>query len=163
MTTGNATVVRRIVERIWNQGDLTLADHLFDPAYVNHGGLIPDLVCGPEAIKISVAMYRAAFPGLHIAIDRLVTDGDMVELGWAAHALSRAGFLDAGHGNHGETLTGTTRSRLRDGQIVESWTTWARERARRRLAPETDPGRETVADVPSTSADGEQDGPGWDA
>jgi len=43
----NAELVRRAVEEIWNQGDLTLADVLFAPSYVNHGGLIPDLVCGP--------------------------------------------------------------------------------------------------------------------
>jgi len=39
-----------------------VADEVFSPDYTNHGGLIPDLVRGPEAIKISVALYRIAFP-----------------------------------------------------------------------------------------------------
>jgi SnoaL-like polyketide cyclase len=129
----NAGVLRQAVERIWNCGDLTMADLLFDLTYVNHGGLIIDLVTGPEAIKTSVALYRTAFPDLHITIDRLVPDGEMVDLDWAAHALSDAYSLDAGHGSHGETLTGTTRSRLCNGQIVESWTTWDGEDALRRL------------------------------
>ena len=159
----NAGVVRQAVERIWNCGDVHVADLLFDPTYLNHGGLIIDLVNGPEAIKMSVTFYRTAFPGLHITIDRLETDGDMVELDWAAHARSDAHALDAGHGSHGEGLSGTTSSRLCHGQIVESWTSWDRDGTLRRLAPDTDPGWEIDADVSSTSADGRQDGAGWDA
>src|SRR5438874_1746416 len=48
----NAAVVRRAIDEIWNLGKPDLADLLFAPDYVNHGGLIPDLVRGPEAIKI---------------------------------------------------------------------------------------------------------------
>lgn len=130
----NATVVRRAVEHVWNRGDLTLADNLFGPTYINHGGLITDLVPGPEAIKMSVSLYRLAFPGLSISIDHLVTDGDVVDLGWAAH--SNSGDDSAGRraDHDSEGLTGSTRSRLVDGQIVESWTTWDREDALRRLA-----------------------------
>src|SRR5919206_5003434 len=84
MTRDNAAVVRRVVERIWNRGDLPLADHLFSTTYVNHGGLIPDIVRGPEAIKVSVALYRAAFPRLFISIDGLEEDGEMVDVRWAA-------------------------------------------------------------------------------
>lgn len=48
---GNTGVVRRAVEQIWNHADLAVGDVLFAPRYVNSGGLIPDLVSGPEAIK----------------------------------------------------------------------------------------------------------------
>ena len=47
------TLVRRAVEAIWNRGDLDVADELFAPGFVNHNGLITDLVSGSEAIKIS--------------------------------------------------------------------------------------------------------------
>jgi SnoaL-like polyketide cyclase len=142
----NAGVVRQAVERIWNGGDLRVADLLFDLAYVNHGGLIIDLVHGPEAIKISVALYRTAFPNMHITIDRLVPDGEMVDLDWAAHARSDAHTLDAGDGSQEETLTGTTRSRLCHGQIAESWTTWDSENALRRLRQGSETRLETKVD-----------------
>lgn len=58
----NEALVRRGIDAIWNRGELVVADELFGPDYVNHDGLIPDLVHGPEAIKISVALYRVAFP-----------------------------------------------------------------------------------------------------
>jgi predicted SnoaL-like aldol condensation-catalyzing enzyme len=113
----NAALVQRVVDEIWNAGNLELADGLFAPTYVNHGGLIPDLVQGPEGIKFSVAFYRAAFPGLHVAIDRLDVDKDAVTLCWTAREQTAA---DATRG----TLTGETRSVVVDGQILESWTSW---------------------------------------
>ena len=52
MASANETLVRRAIEAIWNRGDLDVADELFAPGFVNHNGLITDLVFGPEAIKI---------------------------------------------------------------------------------------------------------------
>ena len=113
----SATLVQRVVDEIWNAGNLELADELFAPTYINHGGLIPDLVQGPEGIKFSVAFYRAAFPGLHVAVDDLAVDKDAVILRWTA-AGQAAGDATTG------TLTGVTRSHVVDGRVVESWTTW---------------------------------------
>jgi SnoaL-like polyketide cyclase len=133
MENRNAAIVRRAVETIWNRGELDLADHLFSAAYVNHGGLIPDLVRGPEAVKISAALFRTAFPALHVTIEDLAADGDTVDIRWSAdgHASAvpaRERQADA----HGK-LCGSTLSSLAGGQIVESWTDWDHEKALRRL------------------------------
>jgi hypothetical protein len=122
----SATLVQRVVDEIWNAGNLELADELFAPTYINHGGLIPDLVQGPEGIKFSVAFYRAAFPGLHVAVDDLAVDKDAVILRWTA-AGQAAGDSTTG------TLTGVTRSQVVDGRVVESWTTWDASLALERL------------------------------
>src|SRR5690242_12975744 len=82
----NARLVRRIMTEIWNGGDLALADRLFAPDYVNHGGLIPDLVHGPEAIKISVVLSRTAFPAFRLTVLDLVAEGQTVALRWVAQA-----------------------------------------------------------------------------
>gem|GEM_PF-1548938 len=111
----NAVLVRRMVEEIWNRGDLRVADLLFTSDYINHAGLIPDLICGPEAIKISVALYRSAFPELQIAIDELTAKRDAVVLRWTARGSATQG-----------SLTGILVSRIADGQIAESWTEWDR-------------------------------------
>src|SRR3954465_13578859 len=63
----NSRLVRQVSGEIWNGGNLDLADNLFASDYFNHGGIIPDLVRGPEAIKISVVMCRSAFPSLQVA------------------------------------------------------------------------------------------------
>jgi hypothetical protein len=113
----NAALVQRVIDEIWNAGNVDLADELFAPTYVNHGGLIPDLVQGPEGIKFSVAFYHAAFPGLHVEVNTLEVDKDAVILSWSARGQGSADASAAG-------LTGITRSLLSDGQILESWTNW---------------------------------------
>jgi hypothetical protein len=117
-------LVRRAVEEIWNQGNLGLADVLFSPTYVNHGGLIPDLVCGPEAIKASVAMYRAAFPRLHITVDALRAAGDFVDLTWTARRTPPEDQAHSAPEANGDRLQGTICGRIAANQIEESWTTW---------------------------------------
>src|SRR4051794_10570925 len=72
------TLVRRAIDAIWNRGDLAAADELFAADYVNHHGMIADLVLGPEAIKIVAALYRVAFPHLHVSVDEVDTIGDIV-------------------------------------------------------------------------------------
>jgi hypothetical protein len=110
---GTAALVRRAVEEIWNAGDLTVADELFASGYHNHAGLITNLVCGPEAIKISVALYHTAFPDLLITIDALTAKRDAVLLRWTARSPARQG-----------ALAGFLVCRIAGGQIAESWTHW---------------------------------------
>jgi len=111
--TDTMALVRRAVEDIWNQGDLAVADVLFAVDYRNHAGLIPDLVRGPEAIKISVAFYRTAFPGLQITIDELSAKRNAVVLRWTARSETSQ-----------DTLTGILVNRVAGGKIAESWTQW---------------------------------------
>jgi hypothetical protein len=49
-----------LIEAIWVRGELKVADALFTHDYIHHGGLISDLIRGPEAIKLSVVLYRSA-------------------------------------------------------------------------------------------------------
>jgi predicted ester cyclase len=129
----NEALVRRAIETIWNQGDLDAADELFAADYINHDGLIADLVLGPEAIKISAALHRLAFPGLRIEVDELIAAEDIVVLRWSA----RRGSTDRPDGSaiasNQKSLTGITRSRLARGKIIESWTQWDRTGVLREL------------------------------
>ena len=108
--------VRRAIDGIWNQGDLGLADGLVAAEYVNHGGLIPDLVRGPEAIKIAAVLYRLAFPRMRIVVEELVADDETMELRWTARATPATPGTGA--------IAGVTFGRIVGGRIVESWTYW---------------------------------------
>jgi SnoaL-like polyketide cyclase len=79
-------LVRRVIDEIWNRQELALADMVFTPGYVNHGGLIPDLIRGPEVIKFTVALYRRAFPEFHIAVDGVTKEVDAIVIRWVAHS-----------------------------------------------------------------------------
>lgn len=119
------TLIRRAVQDIWNEGQIDVADDLFADDYVNHGGLIPDIVSGPEAIKMSVVLYRQAFPGLHISVDELQTEGEIVVMSWTARNNRPPGaVLHDGLPAQENYLAGTTCIRCVDGKIAESCTAW---------------------------------------
>ena len=128
----NTTIVRRVVEEIWNRDNLETADALFSPGYVNHSGLIPDLVHGPEAIKMSVAMYRAAFPDFWVAIDDLLADEDTVLLRWTAHT-NMPGQRRGDAPNPPQSMAGTTMCKFAEGTIMETWVQWDQEGVLRHL------------------------------
>ena len=120
----NRALVCRAVEAIWNRGELDVADVLFAPDYLNHDGLIIDLVGGPEAIKLSVTLYRSAFPHFQITVEDLRAERDTVTLRWTAHSSPLEQQTSHTASPTRSTLTGTTVSRLAKGQILESWTAW---------------------------------------
>lgn len=121
-TAKNLTLVRRTVAEIWNGLDLDLADHLFDPSYINHGGIIPDIVTGPESMKFGVVLQHTAFPRLQIRARSLVAEDDVVELKWVA----TAGYVQGRRAGRPPVriARGTTLIRCTHGRIAESWTTW---------------------------------------
>lgn len=125
-SSNNEALVRRAVESIWNLGDLDVADELFTPDYVNHHGLIADVVVGPEAIKISAALYRLAFPDLCVVVEDVSTDEGIVVMHWTAGRGSSDRQDDSGIALEQKSLTGVTRSRFAGGKIIESWTEWDR-------------------------------------
>jgi hypothetical protein len=142
----NMAVVRRAVDEIWNGGNTEVADLLFAPEYINHGGLIPDLVRGPEAIKVSVTLYRLAFPELQVRTDEMSVNGDSITVKWTA---SREPQTTATGIKPEWSFTGNTRSRLTEGKIMESWTSWERQSGvpRWRRTPSTSSGAKTNADA----------------
>ena len=87
----------------------------------------------PEAIKVAVALYRAAFPDFPVPVEALRARGMTVLLRWTAER--RPGEVPADGtppGEHGG-VTGITRGRLSGGRIAESWTRWDAPRALRQL------------------------------
>ena len=105
--------VRRAIDGIWNRGDLGQADGLVAAEFVNHGGLIPDLVRGPEAIKIAAVLCRLAFPTMQVVVEDLVADDHAMGLRWTARATPASG-----------AIAGVTFGRVVGGRIAESWTYW---------------------------------------
>src|ERR1700752_683034 len=117
----NENRVRRAIEAIWNRGHLDVADDLFGVGYVNHNGLITDLIFGPESIKISATLHRLAFPDLRVVVDELSTDNETVVLRWTARRGPTSGTDRPAFRSKKKSLTGITRSRFAGGKIVESW------------------------------------------
>ena len=129
----SAAIVWRVVEEIWNRGDLDLADSLFSYGYVNHYGLISDLIRGSEAIKVSVAFYRTAFPNLRITVHHLIAQGESVAVRWTASNAETDERTAIAPGTLRGTFAGMAFCRLVGDKIAESWTSWDTAGARQHL------------------------------
>src|SRR5512139_1045382 len=76
-TNANKAVYRRMIDDVFNAGKLEVVDEVVSPDYVLHGAP-PDMPGGPDAIRATVQMFRAAFPDLQIELTELVAEDDKV-------------------------------------------------------------------------------------
>ncbi len=114
------TLFRRTYEELLNGGDLSVADELVAPEFVNHEAP-PGRDRGPESMRGLATMLRTAFPDLHFEIEELVGEGEVV-----------AGRLTMS-GTHEGPLMGTPPTghsvrqeqmhfvRFEGGKAVEHW------------------------------------------
>lgn len=73
----NKARFRRTYEELLNGGELSVADELVAPDFVNHEAP-PGMDRGPESIRGLATMLRTAFPDLRFTIEDLVAEGDTV-------------------------------------------------------------------------------------
>jgi predicted SnoaL-like aldol condensation-catalyzing enzyme len=73
----NKTLIREIIEEVWNQGDLAAVDRYFAADYVDHSPL-PGQGPGPEGYKQAAAAMREAFPDLRLTLGDILGEGDKV-------------------------------------------------------------------------------------
>jgi predicted ester cyclase len=71
----NKASVRRFSEEVLGKGNLSIIPELIAPNYVFH--TTPEYK-GPEGLRQYVTMLRTAFPDLHISLDHLFAEGDLV-------------------------------------------------------------------------------------
>jgi predicted ester cyclase len=117
----NRDLIRHIIETGFNHGDLSVADGRFRDDYVAHGPGVPALPAGPDGFKRVIGMWRTAFPDLHMTIEDMVCEGDLVANRFTTrgtHTGPLFGFEPTGNTIeiHGQEL-----HRVQDGLVAESW------------------------------------------
>jgi predicted ester cyclase len=119
-TESNKALVRRYLEELINRGDLTVAEEILAPDYVNHtaGGGIG---AGREDFVRGVRAVLTAFPDWHVTLEELVAEGDLVVDRFAIRA-THTGSVNgiAPTGRQIATL-GMHMWRVADGRLVEGW------------------------------------------
>jgi steroid delta-isomerase-like uncharacterized protein len=114
-------LVRRFFEEAWHKGNVAAVDEFMATDYIEHP-LPPGLPPGPEGLKRLIAAYRSAFPDLHITLDDIFAEGEMMAFRWSVSGTHRGDWLGIPPtGNH-VTATGITIFRIAGGKVVESWT-----------------------------------------
>jgi hypothetical protein len=117
----------QLLEQSFNDGKFELADQLIAADAVNHDPAEPAelrTLRGPEVLKRTVSLYRAAFPDVRIAVDDVIAAGDKVVLRWHSEGTHRGELAGlAPTGAHG-SVTGISIDQWKGGKVVETWTEW---------------------------------------
>ncbi len=107
----NKAIVRRVIEEILNQGNLSAIDDVFAPEFVDRS--TPEQPPGPEGVRRYIQDVRAGFPDLQVTISHLIAEGDMVVV--------RAVWQGTCQGQTQAKRTMIQIFRLADGKIIEEW------------------------------------------
>jgi predicted ester cyclase len=116
----NRSLVRRYVEEVLNDGKLELLDDLVLPKYKRY--LLP--TASPltaAAQKQRLAGFHAAFPDLHLTIEDLIADGDLVAVRMTLHGTHQGNFQGLAPTNKHVSVFAVDVVRIQDGRFREHW------------------------------------------
>lgn len=117
----NKVVAQRMIDEVFNHGNMSLADELLSPDYIEHEELPPGVPAGREGLKQTILMTRAAFPDFAAAIEDIVAEGDKIaqRITWTGtHTGDFMGIQATGKFVSIQVLD---IFRVVDGHIVEHW------------------------------------------
>jgi prolycopene isomerase len=77
----NVAKIRRLIEEVWEQGKVDVADEILAPDIVNHD-LMPGAQDGLEGFKHHVVDLRGGSSDLHLKVEFLVGAGEWVTARW---------------------------------------------------------------------------------
>src|ERR687896_2509970 len=117
----NKAIFKRYIEEVFNQGNLELAEEIFD-RYFSHQPDGSTLERGPEDVKRFLREWRSAFPDLHISIEEQIADGDKVVTRVTVRGTHQREFRGMAPTGKEIEFKGVTIFRFSpEGKVVESW------------------------------------------
>jgi predicted ester cyclase len=116
----NKQIALRVLEELFEKGNLDAADELIHPDFVNHEAP-PDNPQGPEGLKETVSWLRRLWGPMHADIEDVICEGDRVAARVTMHGKHLGEFL-------GQEPTGKEFAvehihiwRMDDGKVIEHW------------------------------------------
>ena len=116
----NKAVIRRLIEEVYNEGNLDVVDEVMAPDVFDHAA-VPEHQHGIEAFKHVIQWVRAISSDVYFDIDDIIAEGDKVAVRMTASG-THTGPL------RGIPPTGKSFSvdyvhwfRIADGKVAELW------------------------------------------
>jgi steroid delta-isomerase-like uncharacterized protein len=124
-TEANKALMQRWVEEVLNQRKVAAIDELAAPSFVMHHTTSPQ---HPVEQLIDRRGYAgllpgifAALPDLHVAIEAMIAEGDLVATLIRATGTHREAFLGIPPSDKSVVQPAVLLFRCADGQLVEAW------------------------------------------
>ncbi len=120
-TEQNKALIGRFIEELFNRGNMSLADEMLAPDFVDREQLPPGIPNDREGVKVLTTMLRGAFPDFKATIDDILAEGDKVVIRMTWSGTQKGEFM-------GIPATGKRVSfgvidiiRIAGGKLVEHW------------------------------------------
>jgi len=116
----NKTIARRFYEEVWSKGNLGALDELMATNIVDHHTL-PGLPPGLEGFKQVLTMFRTAFPDLHLTVEDMIAEGDMVVSRVKVRGTHKGDLMGIAPTGKQVTLEAIDITRIAGDKFVERW------------------------------------------
>src|ERR1051326_1351309 len=124
MSAENKALVRKWINAAYNKGDFKVLDQILAPTFVRHDEISGVKGQGPDVEKQVAALYRTAFPDLHIAIDEIIAEGNTVALRWTAVGTNTGRLGDIPPSGRKVVTPGLSICKVSRGKITEHFVRW---------------------------------------
>ena len=114
----NKAVARRIVEEVFNNGDLSLIPELISPDYILHGSME---LKGQEGFRQYVRAVRSGFPDVHLTIANIFADGEMVAIFYTVTGAFKGEFRGIPPTGRKLSWPVAILCRYADAREIETW------------------------------------------
>ncbi len=120
-TEENKALVRRLIEEVWNQGNLAVFDELYDPNFLFHDPALPQ-VRTREDDKHWISETLGAFPDFHLSIEDVIAEGAQVVVRLTARGTNTGAIVaPMSHPTTGKHVTVTAIACFANDKFVEIW------------------------------------------
>jgi steroid delta-isomerase-like uncharacterized protein len=117
----NKALFRRLVEEIFNKGNVSTIDEFLAPNFVEREVLPPGTPSGREGVKQLTRMFRTAFPDFNVNIDDLVAEGDKIVARTTWSGTQKGEFMGIPPSGKRVSFDVIDIIRISDGKGVEHW------------------------------------------
>ena len=114
----NKALIRAHIDSTANGFKPSVIDRQVAADFIDHGN---PSVTGPDGVKSQVRALRTAFPDLHLTIDDLVAEGDLVALRATWRGTHQGAFRGLPPIGRRIEIAGMSFWRVAGGQIRECW------------------------------------------
>ena len=119
-TVQGKSIIRRVLDEAFNQGNLAVVDELVAPNGISH-----HLSWGTPAnrmgLKQLIAMFRTAFPDLLCTIEDEIIQGDKIAAHWTMRGTHQGQFLGNPPTSKSIVVQGMIYARIENDQVIENY------------------------------------------
>jgi steroid delta-isomerase-like uncharacterized protein len=124
MPADSKAIVRRLYEEAWNKRKLEVVSELISPSHALQAPNISGSSIGPEAYKLQIARFLAAYPDLRFTIEDTIAEKDKVVACWTFSGTHKGEFMGIPATNKKVSVDGITIHHVAGGKIMDSYSNW---------------------------------------